>query len=136
MYVYTRIFTLYVYIGAVVFGQVLERKVEWQNIEALLMETHKVLVRDILSDMTEELDFRDRVIGMAVGFGSLFVFLLIYRFFFCDMIEELDLRDRVIGMAVGFRVPYIHTYIYINVYQYICRGCVGFGYLIYSPIYV
>jgi hypothetical protein len=113
MYVYTRIFTLYVYIGAVVFGQVLERKVEWQNIEALLMETHKVLVRDILSDMTEELDFRDRVIGMAVGFGSLFVFLLIYRFFFCDMIEELDLRDRVIGMAVGFRVPYIHTYIYL-----------------------
>jgi intraflagellar transport protein 80 len=81
MYVYTRIFTLHMYIGAVVFGQVLERKVEWQNIEALLMETHKVLVRDILSDMTEELDFRDRVIGMAVGFGYLFVFLLIYNFF-------------------------------------------------------
>ena len=59
--------------GAVVFGQVLERKVEWQNIEALLKETHKVLVHDILSDMTEELDFRDRVIGMAVGFGYLVV---------------------------------------------------------------
>jgi intraflagellar transport protein 80 len=59
--------------GAVVFGQVLERKVEWQNIEAMLKETHKVIVHDILSDMTEELDFRDRVIGMAVGFGYLVV---------------------------------------------------------------
>ena len=68
------------YIGAVVFGQVLERKVEWQNIEALLMETHKVLVRDILSDMTEELDFRDRVIGMAVGFGYPFFWLYVHAY--------------------------------------------------------
>ena len=47
--------------------QVLERRVEWQNIEATLKETHKVLVHDIVSDMAEELDFRDRVIGMQVG---------------------------------------------------------------------
>jgi hypothetical protein len=38
--------------------QVLERKVEWQNIEAVLKETNKVLVHDILTEMEEELDFR------------------------------------------------------------------------------
>ncbi len=36
----------------------LERKVEWQNIEALLKETNKILVHDILTEMEEELDFR------------------------------------------------------------------------------
>mmetsp|Transcript_38252 Transcript_38252/g.94004 ORF Transcript_38252/g.94004 Transcript_38252/m.94004 type:complete len:765 (-) Transcript_38252:162-2456(-) len=59
--------------GSLIFGQVLERRVEWQNIEVLLKETHKIVVHDILSEMEEELDFRDRVINLAVGFGNLVV---------------------------------------------------------------
>mmetsp|Transcript_42074 Transcript_42074/g.98677 ORF Transcript_42074/g.98677 Transcript_42074/m.98677 type:complete len:767 (-) Transcript_42074:943-3243(-) len=59
--------------GSVLFGQVLERKVEWQNIEVVLKETNKIIVHDILSEMEEDLDFRDRVISMAVGFGYLVV---------------------------------------------------------------
>jgi len=59
--------------GSVLFGQVLERRAEWQNIEVLLKESHKVLVNDILTEMEEELDFRDRVVNMAVGYGHLVV---------------------------------------------------------------
>ena len=59
--------------GSIIFGQVLDRKVEWVNIEVTLKGTHKVIVHDILSEMEEDLDFRDRVIGMAVGFGYLVV---------------------------------------------------------------
>ena len=91
--------------GAVVFGQVLERKVEWQNIEALLKETHKVLVHDILSDMTEELDFRDRVIGMAVGFGYLVVTTslqcCIYLLQNLNTPHIFDLKDTVNYMQLG-----------------------------------
>jgi len=91
--------------GAVVFGQVLERKVEWQNIEALLKETHKVLVRDILSDMTEELDFRDRVIGMAVGFGYLVVTTslqcCIYLLQNLNTPHIFDLKDTVNYVQLG-----------------------------------
>lgn len=44
--------------GALVFGQVLERRVEWQNIEVVLRETNKIIVHDILGEMEEELEFR------------------------------------------------------------------------------
>lgn len=55
------------------FPQVLERRVEWQNIEVLLRETNKVVVHDILGEMEEELEFKDRVINLNVGFGYLVV---------------------------------------------------------------
>lgn len=41
--------------------------------QVVLKETNKIIVHDILSEMEEDLDFRDRVISMAVGFGYLVV---------------------------------------------------------------
>lgn len=59
--------------GAVCFGSIIERQVEYDNLEFLLAEPNKVVVRDVLSEMVEELDFRDRVIEMAAGWGQLVV---------------------------------------------------------------
>mmetsp|Transcript_12103 Transcript_12103/g.27941 ORF Transcript_12103/g.27941 Transcript_12103/m.27941 type:complete len:770 (-) Transcript_12103:166-2475(-) len=59
--------------GAVVFGQVVERRCEWNNIEATLHEGNKVAVADVLNEATEDLDFPDRVVNMSIGYGFLVI---------------------------------------------------------------
>jgi len=57
--------------GAVVFGQLVERQTEWNNVECMLVEPTKVRVQDVFNETMEELDFRDRVLEMSLGFGHL-----------------------------------------------------------------
>ena len=56
--------------GTVVYGQVLGRKVEWQNIEVVLKETNKIIVHDILTEMEEDLDFRWATDGGPAAIGA------------------------------------------------------------------
>jgi intraflagellar transport protein 80 len=57
--------------GAVVFGQLIERSLTWNNVEVVLIEPNKVRVQDVFNETMEELDFRDRVLEMSLGFGYL-----------------------------------------------------------------
>ncbi|CAM9682340.1 unnamed protein product [Pylaiella littoralis] len=58
--------------GSVVFGQVIERSLEWENFEAVLASPFKIKVSDVGSDVVEELDFSGgRVVEMSLGFGHL-----------------------------------------------------------------
>jgi len=59
--------------GSVLFGQLVDRRLQWGNIEAVLADPHKVRVTDVVDETVEELDFRDRVLEMSLGFGSLVV---------------------------------------------------------------
>ena len=62
--------------GAVVFGQVVERTVEWKNIEVTLTESNTIRVLDALNEeglREDSVDFRDRVIEMSIGFDHLVV---------------------------------------------------------------
>mmetsp|Transcript_128351 Transcript_128351/g.411344 ORF Transcript_128351/g.411344 Transcript_128351/m.411344 type:complete len:761 (+) Transcript_128351:159-2441(+) len=59
--------------GAVVFTSLVERSFSWQNTDVLLDENNTITVQDILNETKEELDFRDRVTDMSLGFGALIV---------------------------------------------------------------
>jgi intraflagellar transport protein 80 len=50
-----------------------DRSVSWQNIEVRLDEGNKLLVTDYHQDITEVIDFRDRLIDMTIGYGFLIV---------------------------------------------------------------
>ncbi|CAN0116063.1 unnamed protein product, partial [Hapterophycus canaliculatus] len=59
--------------GSVVFGQVIERSIEWDNFEAVLASPFKIKISDVGSDVVEELDFSSggRVVEMSLAFGHL-----------------------------------------------------------------
>ncbi|CAB1104304.1 unnamed protein product [Ectocarpus sp. CCAP 1310/34] len=58
--------------GSVVFGQVIERSLEWDIFEATLVSPFKIKVSDVGSEVVEELDFSGgRVVEMSLGFGHL-----------------------------------------------------------------
>ena len=60
--------------GRVVFGNLIERRQEWNNFEATLVGQRVINVQDVVSETYETLDFnRDRVVEMALGYGYLVV---------------------------------------------------------------
>mmetsp|Transcript_45447 Transcript_45447/g.72922 ORF Transcript_45447/g.72922 Transcript_45447/m.72922 type:complete len:761 (-) Transcript_45447:178-2460(-) len=59
--------------GSVCFGSLVDHTLEWDKISATLTEGTRVKVRDIMSESIEDLDFRDRVVKMSLGFGFLVV---------------------------------------------------------------
>lgn len=59
--------------GQVVFGYCVDRKLEWSNMEVCLDEDNKIAISDSVHEMSEELDFRERVVNMSLMFGFLVV---------------------------------------------------------------
>eukprot|EP00798_Chlamydomonas_sp_ICE-L_P008266 gene8266-1535_t len=59
--------------GSVVFGQVVDVAMEDGRVRVNLEDDHKILVQDILSETTDELDFRDKVIKICLGYDHLIV---------------------------------------------------------------
>lgn len=59
--------------GAVVFGRLVGTQLSWQNFECVLTDPLHIAVTDVFNESTEELDFRDRVVEMALGYGHLVV---------------------------------------------------------------
>lgn len=59
--------------GTICLGQLVDMSLEDGRVHAVLEEDHKITVHDILSETTDDLDFRDRVIKISLGFGHLIV---------------------------------------------------------------
>eukprot|EP01016_Furgasonia_blochmanni_P034705 TRINITY_DN3774_c0_g2_i1.p1 TRINITY_DN3774_c0_g2~~TRINITY_DN3774_c0_g2_i1.p1 ORF type:complete len:779 (-),score=217.27 TRINITY_DN3774_c0_g2_i1:42-2378(-) len=59
--------------GNVLFGFLVDRSLTWENWEVKLNEDNKIVVFDMMNELTEELDFRERVINMAMGYNNLIV---------------------------------------------------------------
>ncbi|OMJ95505.1 hypothetical protein SteCoe_1102 [Stentor coeruleus] len=59
--------------GSVVFGYLVDKKASWENVEIQLKEDNKIHVIDVIHEITEELEFMDRVINFSLGFGHLVV---------------------------------------------------------------
>jgi intraflagellar transport protein 80 len=55
----------------VVFGYLIERALNWGHINATLEEENKVRVVDVLHEVDDDLDFKDRVVNMSLGFNHL-----------------------------------------------------------------
>ena len=62
--------------GSVIFADVANRSLEWDNTSVELRESTKIIVKQVSgtsSELTEELDFRDRVVKMSLGHNYLVV---------------------------------------------------------------
>lgn len=57
--------------GSVCFAQLVDRRTEFQHLIILLNEANKVQVHNVVTDNIEELEHRDKIIKMSVGFGFL-----------------------------------------------------------------
>jgi intraflagellar transport protein 80 len=49
------------------------RRLEWNNFEATVTESKKIVVRNVLNETYDKLDFRDRVIKASLAFNHLVV---------------------------------------------------------------
>ena len=45
----------------------------WSNIEAVLTEDNAINVNDVLNEMNEDLDYRERVVNMSIQYGFMIV---------------------------------------------------------------
>jgi len=59
--------------GACAFGYIVDRKLNWSNIEAILDEDDKITVSDYVQSMEKTLDYSDRVVNMSIQFGHMIV---------------------------------------------------------------
>lgn len=60
--------------GGVVIAQLVDRRLEWEHVEATLVTPKLINVHDVVAETYESLDFnRDRVVEMALGYGHLVV---------------------------------------------------------------
>lgn len=60
--------------GAIVFAQVVDRRLEWKDWEVTLVDPRKIRVQDVANETLEELEFsKDRVVEMGLGFDHLIV---------------------------------------------------------------
>ena len=53
--------------GAICFAQVVDISLEDGRVRANLQDERKIVVQDIVSETTDELDFRDKVIKASLG---------------------------------------------------------------------
>jgi len=59
--------------GTLVFGQVVDLSLEDGHMRCCLEDDKRMVVQDILSETTDELEFRDKVVKTSLGFGHLVV---------------------------------------------------------------
>eukprot|EP00795_Rhopilema_esculentum_P016996 gene16996-8500_t len=59
--------------GHIIFGNVVQKRLEWKNFEAVVTEQKHIKVRDVILDSKENLDFRDRIIKLTLGYNHLVV---------------------------------------------------------------
>ena len=55
------------------FGFIVERQIQWANVEALLDEDNRVQVIDPMHGINEILEFSNRVVNMSMSFGNIIV---------------------------------------------------------------
>jgi len=59
--------------GQVVFGNIVDRQIQWAHIEATLDAENKISINDCLHEMNDDLDFRERVVNMSMRYNHLIV---------------------------------------------------------------
>jgi hypothetical protein len=55
------------------FGHISDKVLTKDNWELKLTDENKILVTDLINEVNEELDFKDRVISMSMAFNNLIV---------------------------------------------------------------
>jgi len=85
--------------GTVCFGQLLERRLEWGQLEVVQTTSDQLETLDITSEAVEPLELRDRICNISMGFGYLVVATLTQICVYERMAQEwstphvIDLKD-------------------------------------------
>nr|CCC94502.1 conserved hypothetical protein [Trypanosoma congolense IL3000] len=91
--------------GSVCTAQLIDRKMYWSHYCVTLMDGNRLIVQDVLTDVVEELEQRDKVIKVELGYGYLVSCTTTQCS--CYSMERLsapvqfDLRDVVITLILG-----------------------------------
>ena len=59
--------------GTVCFGQIMERRLEWGKLELVVSSADQIETTDLDSERVEQLELRDRISDVSVGYGFLVV---------------------------------------------------------------
>ncbi|XP_050395102.1 intraflagellar transport protein 80 homolog [Patella vulgata] len=59
--------------GQVLIANVIERRLEWKNFEATVNASKQIIVKNVMNDTLEKLDFRDRIVKVSLSFNHLVV---------------------------------------------------------------
>jgi intraflagellar transport protein 80 len=109
--------------GYVVFGNIVDRHLSWGNIEVDLDENNKITVNDYVNEISEELDFSERVINMNLRHGHLIVSttsqVFIYNITHLTSPFIIDVKEPINNVIQGAKyVVLIDSSQNIHVYDY------------------
>jgi intraflagellar transport protein 80 len=85
--------------GGVVFGQLVGRRIEWRNLNVVHADPDRCLVHDVLTDKQEEINPRDKIVRMSLGYGFLILAtttqVQVYDTNSLQMPNSFDVKDTV-----------------------------------------
>ncbi|XP_065841132.1 intraflagellar transport protein 80 homolog [Oscarella lobularis] len=83
--------------GQVLLAQIIDRRLEWRNLEVLVQDESQIDVRDLASNFAEKLEFSQRIVKVCLGWGHLVVTTptqcYIYKSSSWNTPAVFDLRD-------------------------------------------
>eukprot|EP00126_Sphaerothecum_destruens_P002345 Sdes_comp15780_c0_seq1m4841 len=90
--------------GSVWFARLVEKKLVWKNIDAVVVESNRILVKDVLTTARENLEFRDPIIKTSLNFGYLIVATssqcIIYSVKNWNTPAIFDLKNGTVGLIL------------------------------------
>jgi intraflagellar transport protein 80 len=111
--------------GSVTFGYIVDRQIQWGNVEAVLDEDNRVVVIDPMHGISEELEFSHRVVNMSMSYGSLIVCTLNQCFVYVISQQNwaspfvFDVKDSVMMIVQGHKYfALIDASLNFNIYAY------------------
>lgn len=91
--------------GCVCTAQIVDRKIAWDSYSATLTDSKKLLLQNVAKDTTNELEQRDKVIKMSMGYGYVVVCTSTtcscYNLQRIQTPVQFDLRDAVIAIQLS-----------------------------------
>ena len=109
--------------GYVLFGYIVDRHLSWGNVEVDLDENNKITVNDYVNEVSEELDFSERVINMSLRHHHLIVCtthqVYIYNVANLSSPFVIDVKEPINSVVQGAKFLVLNDVIQnIHVYDY------------------
>ncbi|KAJ3314721.1 Intraflagellar transport protein 80 [Boothiomyces sp. JEL0838] len=111
--------------GAVLFGHLINRRYDWKQFQVTILDDHKLTLHDTIQGSTENMEFRDRVIKVCIGFGYLVVATSFQCYIYnqknwnTPVIIDMSNNGRVtcIQQSLGYFVL-VDSFVGIQIYTY------------------
>lgn len=91
--------------GAVCTAQLIDRKLTWGQYSVTLADSNRLIIHDVVKDVTEELEQRDKVIKIDAGYGYVVTctntYCVVYPVTRISNPVQFDLRDAVVTLQLA-----------------------------------